>query len=81
MLNAAYEGRYECWYVIHVYSPVTWHARPAKASSPGGRPSGSDIATIHAGSPEELVKAIASAELGQDPPDDTSNVRSLPKRK
>jgi hypothetical protein len=35
------------------------------------RPAGSELTTINVGSPEELVKAIASAELDEDLSDDT----------
>jgi len=52
MLNRTYEGRWHVWFVRTVYAGTTWHARPA----------GSEVATVNAGSPEELVAAIAELE-------------------
>jgi hypothetical protein len=51
-LNAAQDGRWYVWYVRGPYSPTTWHARPA----------GSEVATVHAESPEDLIAAIAQQE-------------------
>jgi len=56
LLRPLYEGRFDLWYVRHVVGRfTTWHAKPA----------GAPVATISAGSPEELVRLIADAETGE----------------
>ena len=52
MLNRRYEGRWHVWFVRTLYAGTTWHARPA----------GTEVATVNADSPEELVSAIAEHE-------------------
>ena len=52
LLKPQYEGRFELWFVRLYPTGASWHARPA----------GTEIATIHAETPEELVAAIAEQE-------------------
>lgn len=39
---------WDCWYVVRLYSPDTWHARPK----------GHPVALVDASSPDELARAI-----------------------
>jgi hypothetical protein len=51
-LRERYGDRWQLWYVRCYSSPDVWC----------GAPTGSDVSTIRAGSPEELVRAINEAE-------------------
>lgn len=52
LIRPQYAGRWEIWYLLCYPNDTTWHARSA----------GTEIATVHADSPEALVKAIAEQE-------------------
>lgn len=52
IIEDAYGGQWDCWWVPSSPSGYTWHARPK----------GTDIATLNANSPEELVDLLAEAE-------------------
>jgi hypothetical protein len=55
MLQPLYEG-WDLWIVPHYPNSYVWCARPA----------GTPLATINAGSPEELVRMIAEQETAQE---------------